>query len=87
MVDQKLPDALSVELALKNHFHSKYGNKFIDVEFRKVWYQGGSERDLWETEGDVILKRFLWLKKRRSIRYQLDPLSGDVIGYQDVRSN
>ncbi len=87
MAEQKLPDALSVELALKNHFCSKYSAKFIDVEFRKIWYQGGSERDLWEAEGEITIKRFLWFKKRRSIRYQLDPLSGDVVGYQDIKSN
>ncbi len=86
MEEQKLQDALSVRLALKNYFQSEHGNKFVDVELRKVWYHGGSERDVWEAEGEVILKRFLWIKKRRSFQYQLDPESGAILGYQEVKA-
>ncbi len=86
MAEQKLEDALSVKLALKNYFQSEHGNKLVNVELRKVWYHGGVEKDIWEAEGDVILKGFLWTKKRRSFKYQLDPKSGAIIGYQEVKA-
>lgn len=84
MTQQKLSDASDVEFALKNHIESKYGEKLIDVKFRSVYYQGGSAKDVWEADGDIILKGFLLRKKRQSFRYQLDPKSGKTIGYQEV---
>ena len=84
MTQQKCTDASDVEFALKNHFESKYGKKLLNVKFRSVYYQGGSVRDIWEADGDIILKGFLWSKKRQSFRYQVDPKSGKIIGYQEV---
>ena len=84
MTEQKLSDASDVEFALRNHFESKYGKKLVNAKFRSVWYRPGSDRDIWEADGDIILKGFLWRKKRQSFRYQVDPKSGKIIGCQEV---
>lgn len=83
--DVRIEDATTAEFAVRRYLEAQYPGKSIDVKISKVWYVGGKAKDVWEVEGIVTIRRAAVLKERKSFRLQIDPETGDVIGFEAVR--
>jgi hypothetical protein len=57
-------------------------NKVKDVSFSKAWYTAGSQRDIWEVEGDVVVKTGWFSKETFHFKFQVDPATGKVIAFE-----
>jgi len=87
MIDLKVFDADSAKLTARRHLTDHYGSeKLEDVAYTRVWYITGDEKDVYEVEGEVIIKtkdfdRKASRFKRSALRFnlQIDPVSGDLI--------
>ena len=79
----RVDDAGSAQAAVKRYLAAQFGeNKVKDVKFSRAWYTPGSQRDVWEVEGDVTLKKGLFGKEDLHFRFQIDPNTGRVIAYE-----
>ena len=87
MTELKVSDAESAKLNARKHLEIHYGSEILeDVAYTRVWYITGSEKDVYEVEGEVIIQtkdfdRATARFKRRTLRYKLliDPVSGYLI--------
>ena len=52
------------------------------VSFSKAWYATGAQRDIWEVEGDVVVKTGGFSKETVHFKFQVDPASGKVIAFE-----
>ncbi len=53
-----------------------------EVSFSKAWYATGAQRDVWEVEGDVVVKTGWFSKETVHFRFQVDPVTGKVIAFE-----
>ena len=53
-----------------------------EVSFSKAWYATGAQRDVWEVEGDVVVKTGWFSKETVHFRFQVDPATGKVIAFE-----
>jgi len=87
LTEIKVSDASSAKQTARRHLNTHYGReKLEDVVYTRVWYITGSEKDVYEVEGEAIIKtkdfdRATARFKRSSIRFKLlmDPVSGNLI--------
>ena len=83
-------DVESAKLTARKHLDAHLGSEILeDVAYTRVWYVTSSEKDVYEVEGEVIIKtkdfdRTTATFKRRTLRYKLllDPVSGKLIELQ-----
>ena len=76
-------DAGGAQAAVIRYLNAQFGkNKVQDVSFSKAWYRTGAQRDIWEVEGDVVLKRGLFSSETKHFKFQIDPEAGRVIAYE-----
>lgn len=76
-------DAGEAQAAAVRYLNAQFGkNKVKDVSFSKAWYKTGAQRDIWEVEGDVLLKKGLLGKETKHFKFQIDPETGRVIAYE-----
>lgn len=80
--EARVSDASAAQLAAKRHLEAHNPGKVIEMKVNKVWFNTGRTRDVWEVEGMVVLKSGLLKKERRPFRFQIDPETGDVIGFE-----
>ncbi len=52
-----------------------------EVSFSRAWYATGAQRDIWEVEGDVVVKTGWFSKETIHFKFQVDPASGKVISF------
>ena len=90
LTEIKVHDVESAKLTTRKHLYAHYGSEILeDVAYTRVWYVTGSEKDVYEVEGGVIIKtkdydRATARFKRRTLKYKLllDPVSGKLIELQ-----
>ena len=90
LTEIKVHDVESAKLTARKHLDAHYGSEVLeDVVYTRVWYVTGSEKDVYEVEGEVIIKtkefdRATARFKRRTLicKLLLDPLSGKLIELQ-----
>jgi hypothetical protein len=90
MTELKVYDVESAKLNAREHLETNYGSETLeDVAYTRVWYVTGSEKDVYEVEGEVTIKtkdfdRTTARFKRRKLRYKLliDPVSGNIVELQ-----
>jgi len=82
--EPRVNDATAAQLAARRHLEAHNPGRILDVKISKVWFSAGRTRDIWEVEGIVVLKAGLFKKEQRPFRFQIDPMSGDVIGFEKV---
>lgn len=82
MLRRKVADAPAAEAAVRDALKTQYGKNFTEVNFRKCWYSSAGRQEFWDVEGTFILKRGILGRDTKSFRYQVDPDSGRVIGYE-----
>lgn len=81
--EARIKDAVSAQSAVRRHLEALYGtDKIVAVKFTKVWYSTGAKMDVWEVEGDVTIKKGLLAKETRHFKYQVDPTTGSVVGFE-----
>jgi len=79
----RVEDAGSAQMAVKRYLASQFGEKKVkDVRFSRAWYTPGSQKDVWEVEGDVVLQKGLFGKEELHFKFQIDPGTGRVIAYE-----
>lgn len=87
MTEIKVSDVESAKQATRRQLNSHYGSeKLEDVTYTRVWYVTGAEQDVYEIEGEIVIKtsdfdRATARFKRSTLRYKLliDPVSGNLI--------
>ena len=83
--DVRVEDAATAEFAARRYLEAQYPGKTIDVKFNKIWYVGGKVKDVWEVEGILTIRKAAVMRERKSFRFQIDPETGDVIGFETAR--
>ena len=79
----RIEDARSAQAAVRRYLISQYGKGRINnINFSRAWYQTGSKRDVWEVEGDVVLKKRWLRKEEHHFKFQVDPDTGRVIAFE-----
>jgi len=84
MSQKKAIDATAAEAAVRRMLEGQYGGKIRSLGFGKVWYTAAATREFWEVQGVLIYKKGVFSKERRNFRYQVDPDSGEVMGYEET---
>lgn len=83
--DLRVEDATTAEFAVRRYLEAQYPGRTLEVKISKIWYVGGKAKDVWEVEGIVSIKKAAVMRERKSFRLQIDPETGDVIGFEAVR--
>jgi hypothetical protein len=79
----RVEDALSAQAAARRYLASQFGQGRVkDVSFSRAWYVAGARRDVWEVEGDVMVKKGWFGKEQVHFKFQIDPETGRVIAYE-----
>jgi len=79
----RVDDAISAQAAAKRHLEAHFGaDKVISIRFTRAWYTPGARRDLWEVEGDVIVKKGMFSREVRHFKFQIDPETARVIAFE-----
>jgi len=79
----RVEDAGGAQTSAKQFLANQFGPKKVkEVSFSKVWYATGAQRDVWEVEGDVVVKTGLFSKETVHFKFQVDPASGKVIAFE-----
>lgn len=84
MSRKKEIDAAAAEAAVRRMLEGQYGAKIRSLTFGKVWYSASGTTEFWEVQGVLIYKKGIFSKERRNFRYQIDPDSGEAIGYEET---
>ena len=81
--DIKIEDAGGAQASAKSFLAAQFGvNNVKEVSFSKAWYATGTSKDVWEVEGDVVVKTGWFSKETVHFRFQVDPVTGKVIAYE-----
>jgi len=79
----RIRDATSAQSAARRHLEAQYGaDKVVNIKVTRCWYSTGTRMDVWEVEGDVTIKKGLIRKEVRHFKYQIDPVTGSVVGFE-----
>ncbi len=82
MREIRIKDASDAQSAAIRHLEANYADRIAEIRISKVWYSAGRAMDVWEVEGIVSLKKAVLRKESRRFKFQIDPLTGDVIGFE-----
>ena len=79
----RVRDAGGAQAAARRYLVAQFGsNKIKDVSFSRSWYMPGAQKDTWEVEGDVVVKKGWFGKEEVHFKFQIDPTTGRVIAYE-----
>jgi len=84
MSQKKAIDATAAEAAVRRMLEGQYGGKIRGLTFGKVWYTAAATREFWEVQGVLVYRKSVFSQERRNFRYQVDPDSGEVMGYEET---
>ena len=87
----RVSDANSAQLAAEEHLKVQYGaDKIQDITYSNVKHFTGAVKDVWEVEGEAIIKTGAFERKtmrfrRATIHFkiQIDPFTGALMGFQE----
>jgi hypothetical protein len=83
MAQPRVEDAIAAQAAARRYLTALYGLKKIkEVSFSRAWYQTGALRDVWEVEGDAVVKKGWFSKEQKHFKFQIDPVNGRVISHE-----
>jgi len=81
--EKRVTDVPAAEMLVKRAMETRYGKNLKKVSFRKCWYSAAGEQEFLDVEGAVEVKKGFMGKEIRNFRYQIDPKTGNIIGYED----
>ena len=79
----RIKDASGAKMAAQRQLENEYGKKLVELKMKKCWYVPGKYKNVWELEGTATIKKGLFGKENRIIKWQIDPISGAVIGFEE----
>ena len=82
MINHKIADATAAETAVRTALESQFVGRLKGISFRKCWYSAAGRQEYWDVEGTLVRKRGLIGQEAQDFRYQVDPESGNIIGYE-----
>ena len=83
MSTDRVKDAGSAQAAARRYLAAQFGSsKIKEVSFSRSWYTPGAQKDTWEVEGDVVVKKGWFGKEEVHFKLQIDPTTGRVIAYE-----
>jgi hypothetical protein len=80
--EKKVRDAFDAEAAVRRRLEAQYGDQIQELSFTKMWYSTAGSKEFWDVEATLHLKK--GKVKQKNIRYQVDPITGDIFGYQET---
>ena len=83
MAEKKIADATAAETVVRRQMEAQYGDKLKGVSFRKSWYSVAGAQEFWDVEGTITRQKGLLGKEMRNFRYQIDPNTGNIMGYEE----
>lgn len=84
MAERKVADATAAETVVRRQMEAQYGDRLKSISFRKSWYSAAGGQEFWDVEGTIARKKGLLGKETRNFRYQIDPNTGNIMGYEEV---
>lgn len=75
-------DASQSQMAVRRYLESAYTKQLRDVHFTKCWYSHAGSQSFWDVEGFMLTKKKVRGRKELHFRFQVDPNSGEVLGYE-----
>ncbi len=83
MTGARVEDAGSAQAAARRYLVAQFGqDKVKDVSFTRAWYSTGAQKDVWEVEGDIVVRKGWFGKDNLHFKFQIDPETGRVIAYE-----
>jgi hypothetical protein len=79
---RKIRDASDAEAAVRRLLEAKYGDKIKEFFISKSWFSAVGTTEFWDVEGTLHLKK--GNVKQINTRYQVDPISGAIFGFQET---
>lgn len=74
-------DASQAQVTVRRCLESTYMKYLRNVEFTKCGYSHAGGQSFWDVEGFMLTKKKVRGKKELHFRFQVDPESGEIIGY------
>jgi hypothetical protein len=84
MQQKKVSDAPAAEAAVRDALQSQFGTKLKGLTFRKCWYSSAGRQEFWDVEGTFVQSKAFLGREAKNFRYQIDPDSGRVMGYEVI---
>ena len=80
--EKKITSAFDAEAVVRRSLERQHVDLIKRLDFYKSWYSSSGSKEFWDVEGFLELKK--GKSKKRSFRYQVDPESGEIFGYQET---
>ncbi len=87
VINHKIADATAAETAVRAALESQFAGRLKRISFHKCWYASAGRQEFWDVEGTLVRKRGLVGQEAQDFRYQVDPESGNIIGYEYRRTD
>ncbi len=84
MAEKKIADASAAETVVRRALETQYGDKLKSLSFRKCWYSSAGKQEFWDVEGTLKRKKGILSKETKNFRYQVDPDTGNIVGYEEI---
>ena len=87
----RVSDANSAQLAAEERLKVQYGaDKIQDITYSNVKHFTGVVKDVWEVEGEALIKTGTFESKKMRFRratihfkLQIDPITGALMGFEE----
>ena len=80
--EKKITSAFDAEAVVRRSLERQHADAIKTLTFYKSWYSSTGSREFWDVEGFLELKK--GKTKKRSFRYQVDPETGEIFGYEET---
>ncbi|GAH56361.1 unnamed protein product [marine sediment metagenome] len=80
--ESKITGAFDAEAVVRRSLERQHADVIKTLTFYKSWYASSGSKEYWDVEGFLELKK--GKTKKRSFRYQVDPESGEIFGYEET---
>jgi len=84
MEEKNITVGTDAESAVRRVLEARYGDKLKQIKFRRSWLTASASQQLWDVKGTLKLKRGLLPTATRNFRYQIDAITGVIIGHEEV---
>ncbi|MBA7506551.1 hypothetical protein ES706_05242 [subsurface metagenome] len=80
--ERKINSASDAETVVRRSLERQHVDLIKTLNFYKSWYSSSGSKEYWDVEGFVQLKK--GKTKKRSFRFQVDPETGEIFGYEET---
>jgi len=80
--EKKVTSAFDAEAVVRRSLERQHPDLIKALNFYKSWYATSGSKEYWDVEGFIEIKK--GKPKKRSFRYQVDPVTGEIFGYEET---